>query len=51
MWEVELLGWVEQNVGSWTIGVKKCGKWDLHFNVELAIFGEITCVSHIKWFC
>ena len=27
-----------KNVGSGTIGVKKCGKWDYHFNVGLAIF-------------
>ena len=27
-----------QDVGSGTIGVKKCGKWDYHFNVGLAIF-------------
>ena len=34
-------GGVTQDVGSGTIGVKKCGKWDYHFNVGLAIFVEI----------
>ena len=54
-------GGVTQDVGSGTIGVgkcgkwdywgKKCGKWDFHFNVELPIFVEIICVFHIKWSC
>ena len=44
-------GGVTQDVGSGTIGlkkcgkwdyrVKKCGKWDYHFNVGLASFVEI----------
>ena len=45
-------------MGSGTIGVTKCGKWDyrgdknvgkwdFHFNVGLAIFVEIICVFHI----
>ena len=40
-----------QDVGSETIWVEKCGKWDFNFNVELTIFVEIICVFHIKWFC
>ena len=39
------------DVRSGTIGVKKCGKCDFHFNVGLVIFVEIICVSHIQWFC
>ena len=35
-------------MGSGTIGVTKCGKWDFHFNVGLAIIVEIICVFHIK---
>ena len=41
-------GRVIQDVGSGTVGVNKCGKWDFHFNVGLDILVEIIYVSHTK---
>ena len=37
--------------GMWDYRGEKCGKWNFHFNVGLAIFVEIICVFDIKWFC
>ena len=39
-------GGVTQDVGSGTIGVNKCGKWDFHFNMGLAIFVDNLCFPY-----